>query len=76
MDVVPDIISKLRHNIIRLRIHDFDRAIGKVPKKGQMSNSRSNNGVPDIVKKLRQHGYQNGLKRYLAFIGSLHDHVL
>ena len=37
---------------------------------------KSKDGLPDIVPKLRQHVYQNGLKRQLALLGSLHNHDL
>ena len=30
--------------------------------------------VPDIIQKLHRNAYQNGLKRQLASLGSLHSH--
>ena len=85
----PDIVNNIRGTGYRPEITPacvpkWSQAIARLPEllaqscirpgiRPSRSNSRSKNGVPDIVPKLRQHAYQNSLKLWLASLQLTHS---
>ena len=74
-----------RPEITSARVPKRSQTIGRLPKQltqqwpvfwPSMSNSRWKDGVPNVVPKLLKQVYQNGLKRQLASLSSLHNHDL